>query len=622
MDARLKKRLTENGQALIEIVLTVAIASIVLTTLVTGFIVSREAFARSEKNLEASTILQKEMEAIRSVKEIGWNSFSAPGIYHVQQFGSAWVVVSGVVTESDYTRSFTVSDVCRADENSAPVNCSDPGAIVDPSTKEINVDVSWSFFGTQSISSTFYLTRYFGNQVWTQTTQSDFNFGTHTNTVATNNFGGEVELGASTGGNWANPQVIGIENLPGNQNANDIFVDGNTAYIVTSSGTGAELYIYDVSDPTNPNLLGSLDIGGAGFGIVVADGYAYIANSNNNRELTIVDVTNPSSPNLAGIFNAPTGADGTGVTVSGNTAFLVTNNNTTGPGFEFYVVDITNKSSPSQIGGLNLNAAARDVSVFGNYIYIASTHNSQELQVINVSNPVASSFADTLDLAGNTDGRSVYVDSSTVYLSNNRLNIIDASNPNNVVLISNPNFTGTQLAVYAAGNFAFLGSSEAGAQFKVIDVTNQTNPTLFGSASLGGNGLGVHVLGDYAFVISANDTAEFQIIRGGIPGNPYQTGGVFESQTFDAGAAVSFNYLSINKSEPAGTSISTQIAINTDNITWIFVGPDGTSASFYTSSGSMPIQYVSGRYFRFRVFLSGDGNDTPILSEIRVNYSP
>src|SRR3972149_11235351 len=194
MDARLKKRLTEDGQALIEIVLTIAIASIVLTTLATGFIVSREAFARSEKNLEASTILQKEMEAIRSIKETAWNSISTPGVYHVEQSGNGWVAVSGSITENGYTRSFTVENVCREGSVSPIIDCGDSQAVVDPSTKKITAGVGWNFLLIKLVSSSFYITRYFDNAAWVQTTKADFDSGVFDNTRSTNSGGGAVEL--------------------------------------------------------------------------------------------------------------------------------------------------------------------------------------------------------------------------------------------------------------------------------------------------------------------------------------------------------------------------------------------------------------------------------------------
>jgi hypothetical protein len=352
------------------------------------------------------------------------------------------------------------------------------------------------------------------------------------------------------------------------------------------------------------------------------NGYAFIANSHNNRELTIVNVGNPASPTLAGFFNSPGNLDGRGVAVSGNRAYLVTDNNTSGSGFEFYVINVTNKASPTQLGGLNLNAAGRDVFLLGNYAYLASTHNNQELQVVNTSNPASPTLAGSYNSPGNSDGQGVQVEGSTAFMTDARVNILNVTNPASISLISQPNYPGSPRGIFASGNFAFLASTDSAGQFKVVDITNPASPVLYGQTSLGDNGLGVFVLGDYAFVITANNGAEFQIVRGGLPGNPYQTDGVFESQTFDAGNAVVFNFLNFAANEPGSTNIQIQVAINNDNTTWIYRGPDGTSGSYFESAGAVPLASALGRYFRFRVSFSGNGTNTPSLFSGSVNYSP
>jgi hypothetical protein len=188
------KKAASKGQALIELIVAIAVATTLLVALTAGVMAAREGFARSGKNFEAGNLMQQEVEAIRSIRETAWNSVSAPGIYHSEQSGNGWVAVPGTTVDGDFTRGFTVADVCRTGSTSATVDCSDPQAIVDPSTKEITAAVSWSFLGTQSVSSTFYLSHYPGNQVWLQTTQADFQAGTHENTAATGRGGGAVRL--------------------------------------------------------------------------------------------------------------------------------------------------------------------------------------------------------------------------------------------------------------------------------------------------------------------------------------------------------------------------------------------------------------------------------------------
>ncbi len=102
----------------------------------------------------------------------------------------------------------------------------------------------------------------------------------------------------------------------------------------------------------------------------------------------------------------------------------------------------------------------------------------------------------------------------------------------------------------------------------------------------------------------------------------YQASGTFESDTFDAGANVSFNGLLFTASQPAGTTLQFQIATNSDNSTWDYIGPDGTNNTFFTATTAIPLGAVDARYLRYKAFLTGDGSATPTLSDVTINYSP
>ncbi|HEX7456413.1 MAG TPA: hypothetical protein VF303_03025, partial [Candidatus Nanoarchaeia archaeon] len=509
------------GQMLIELVLAVAIAVILLTVLTTGIIAAREGFVRSERHLEANIMLQKEVEALRSARETGWNSFSSPSTYHTQQSGSSWTVTTGTITEGDYTRGFTVANVCRLDPDSPPIDCSDSRSFVDPSTKEIAATVSWSFLGTQSVSSTFYLTRYFGNQAWTQTTKAQFDQGIHQGTTATNISGGEVQIdftpppSSCLDGYWQDPMICDTYDTPGGD-GRGVFVEGNYAYMV-SGGMGADFFIFDISSPENISLVGSLDLGAVGYSISVAGNYAYVTTDHTSRELTVVNISNKANPQLAGSHFNTTSA-GQGIAIYSNTAYLVTNNNTSGTGYEFYALNITNPLSPTQIGGRNLGAAARNIFVSGNYAYIASTSNTQELQVVNLSN--FSAPLGTFNASGTSNGLSIYVVNTTAYLAAGAtLYLLDASNPSSIpsTPIGTYNAGATIYSVFVSGNLAFLGTSNTSSEFQVVDLSNPSTPALFGSEDLNGATMGLFIVGDFAYLANADDNAEFQIINGGDP---------------------------------------------------------------------------------------------------------
>lgn len=97
------------------------------------------------------------------------------------------------------------------------------------------------------------------------------------------------------------------------------------------------------------------------------------------------------------------------------------------------------------------------------------------------------------------------------------------------------------------------------------------------------------------------------------------------SNTFDLGTnSTDFFKISWNpENQPAGTSLKFQIASNNDNLTWNFLGPDGTENSYYTSSGaSINSVHNNNRYFRYKVFLeTNDETKTPTLEDISIEFS-
>lgn len=122
-------------------------------------------------------------------------------------------------------------------------------------------------------------------------------------------------------------------------------------------------------------------------------------------------------------------------------------------------------------------------------------------------------------------------------------------------------------------------------------------------------------------------------------GNDYVFSGELTSSTFDTGTEDT-SYSSITwrpdaQADPVATEIKFQIASSncpngatdypdcvTDEGSWDFWGPDGTSGTYYTISGT-PISSAldNNRYARYKVFLSTtDSQKTPVLSSVSLNY--
>ncbi len=613
---KVKKTFPSNfGQSLIEILIALGLAALLLPALLTGLIASREGKAQEGQRLVATALLREAEEAVRSIREQNWSNISSNGTYHPEISDSAWIMSPLEENIDGYIRKIEIGDASR----NLSGNIIETGGTLDTSTKKVATTVSWNTPYTSSVKSTTYLQRYLQNTSWDQTTVAHFNLGTHNQTTTVPTGGGAVELASGAGGgDWATPQVVATRNLSGNADAMDIYVDNNRAYIVTLSQSGSDFFIYDTTDPENPTPLGSVDLAADGFAVVVSGNFAYVATSHNSRELTIVDVSNPNTPFLTGThFNAPSGSDGRGVALSGTVAYLVTDANSFGPGYEFYSINVANPLSPTQIGGRNLGGSARDIFVSGNFAYIASTDNTQELQVVNISNPSAPILAGTYNSPGAADGQSVYVVGTTAYLTTARLNILNVSNPSSISLLGFFSSPGTSFGVFAAANFAFLANSQNNSQFKVVDVTNPSSPSLLGSTSLQDTGRSVFVIGNYAYLATASNSAEFQIVRGGSGASTYQSSGDFTSQIFDTGASVAFNNITWTQNVPAGTTL--EFEVSTDGGSTFF-GPTGVG-SRYTQPGAIPLNFINGQFVQYKAYLTG-GTDTPTLFDVSINYSP
>jgi len=602
------------GQSLIELIIAIALASLLLPALLTGLVASREGKAQEEQRLQATALLREAEDAVRSVREQNWSNISPIGTYHPQVSGSAWSLAAGSEIINGYTRQIEISNVNRDTSG----NITESVGSQDTSTKKVVSTVSWNTPIASSVKSTTYLQRYLQNTSWDQTTVAHFNLGTHNQTATVPTGGGAVELAPGTGaGDWATPQVVATRNLPGNADAMDVYIDNNRAYIVTLSQGGSDFFIYDTTDPENPLPLGSVDLAADGYAVVVSGNFAYVATSHNSRELTVINVSNPNSPFLTGThFNAPTNSDGRTVALSGTRAYLVTDTNTSGAGYEFYSINIASPLTPSQIGGINLGASARDIFVSGNFAYIASTANAQELQIVNVSNPLLPTLAGSYNATGNSDGQSIYLIGSTAYLTTNRLSILNVSNPSAVNFLGEFNAPGSPFGVYVVGNLAFLGHTQNNSEFKVVNVSIPASPTQIGFTSLGGNGLGVFVSGNYAYLATSSNSAEFQIVRGG-SGATYQPSGDFASQIFDTGASVAFNNITWTQNVPVGTTL--EFEVSTDGGATFF-GPNGIG-SRYTQPGAIPLNFINGQFVRYKAYFTG-GVATPTLFDVSINYSP
>lgn len=656
-----KNRIFERGQLLVELLLAIGLSAIILPGIIYGIIATRDGRSQTRERMTALTYFKQANEAIRSVRERGWDNLYGPGTYYpvLSTDGKQWELATGSATVNGFTTAITISDVYR--NNNVIVLSPTPG-VLDPSTKRALINISWLNPFPSAVQSTIYLTRFLENDSYTETTQTHFNAGVKTGTAvrATNPptvaDDGEIVLGSGGFGNWCDPTLTsGFFDVNGNGVSTGIgAVEGTVLMSTGENASGPDLIKLGLNNPPQPtppavSELGTLDQNLKANDVFLEKAgetlYGYIGSDDNFKEVLIIDAT--SSPfTEVGTINLSGSNDVENLAVSGNLLYFSTER-------RIYTYDITNRASPVAKGQILLAEEINDLYVVGEYIYAANDNNSKELEIIQVTNNGATLTSVGYANTNSAGAKAVVVSSSgtRAYLATGMSSEkreffiinLDAKNGSRpVVNTFELNGMNPKDITLSPGNRVII-VGHGGQEYQVINIDNENNLSQCGYEDTPDNINGVYSVleqdGDaFSYIITTNSSKEFGVIVGG-PGGNYAVSGTFESATFDPGYQTANNRFSANYSQPPNTSIKFQVTLaalvggNCPNDGgYTFIGPDGTSASYFTPASGETVAFPlsgSGSYanpgqcFRYKAFLSTtDPNSTPVLNDFTINYSP
>ncbi len=107
----------------------------------------------------------------------------------------------------------------------------------------------------------------------------------------------------------------------------------------------------------------------------------------------------------------------------------------------------------------------------------------------------------------------------------------------------------------------------------------------------------------------------------------YRSSGSLTSSTFDTGSPGNLHQILWEpQAQPPDTgadSVRFQIATNNDKTTWNFLGPDGTTGSYYTlTNQDINSLHDGDRYLRFRAYMqTASATWTPVISDIAFTFT-
>ena len=219
-------------------------------------------------------------------------------------------------------------------------------------------------------------------------------------------------------------------------------------------------------------------------------------------------------------------------------AYLVTVNNSSGP--EFYILNVTNPKSVSLISNKEIGSSVYSIVVRGNFAYIATSDNSKELQVLDISNSSAPNIVATYNLPSNTDATDVQVDENEVYvIQGTTIYAYHQNTPSSLQLDTSLTISGGNATkIYLAQHYLYVATESANAELLIYDVTTPSSMYQVGRYNVAGSlkATDVFVVGSRAYLATQNNGSgpEFYILDIGDPSTPQLLGSWEEGETIHA----------------------------------------------------------------------------------------
>lgn len=599
-----------------EAILAIGIIVMVFTGIIGISLGGLTGTLRGEERLPAVALAQESLEAVRSIRDFDWNNLTA-GVHGLSDASNYWALTDTPDTVGIYTRQVTVAEV-------------------DAATKDVVVRIGWE--ALPGINNEIEITNRFTNWLnksWIQTLLADLDAGTKSSTKITNTAGGEITLANQA--DFSESSVFATHNFLGDGDIKDLVVIGNTLYLVTTNDAqGKEFASVDISNIASGIItdINALELGTQGNKLVISNGYAYIATNNNGEEVVIVNLSSFTKVNS---INIPGDEDAIGLAISGNTLFVTKERSWSK---EFYAYDVSSPEAPisAPLGSVELDADGNDIAVSGGYAYIATNKNSKELIVIKLSNYTA---VNSVDLHGDQDATTVSIDGQAAYISRDGsgsedefylLNI--ASPEGNITVTGSIDLEGEWwhnndvVDVSLVGNTAYLGlQHDSDWRNRKIAIVNLSNNTITGWVDVDASDdlhlESIWMAGMYIYVGSTHSTRTLQVIRGDENGT-YFTNGTFTSSALDTGSSDTI-YNSISWTKTGNGTVKFQLRTadtQADLSSAVWVGPDGTSATFYETSETSIVTKPGAqkRWIQYKADFSGDGSTAPIINDVSITY--
>ena len=291
-----------------------------------------------------------------------------------------------------------------------------------------------------------------------------------------------------------------------NENVIDVTILQDHAYILTESGGGGFLRIFNIDNSNSLVLVNSLQIGLIPRAIAASNNLIVIVENlgPGNGQLRIIDVTNPATPTSIGTlgnFSQPVA-----VAKFSSVVFVVDEVND-----HLKIIDINDPANPSVFYTFDLDnnpsAVAVSDGLSGFYAYTLD-QGTNGFKIIDFSNPFNPSLVGSLPIG--SVPRSVVASDNFVYVAENTspgsggVRIIDVNNPVNPVELFNLNIFSFPKDIAISGDYLHVIDRD-NAELASVWVKFPTSPSVRSTISIGTDPTAVAVEGNVAYVTGSDD---------------------------------------------------------------------------------------------------------------------
>jgi hypothetical protein len=331
-------------------------------------------------------------------------------------------------------------------------------------------------------------------------------------------------------GDWTHPTINSF--LVSNTNSGaELSVDAykEKLYVALSdaeTNSAPTLFVYNLTDHQNPNLIGQID-NAAGIkdginAIRATDKYLYAAKATGpaTGQLQIFDVSGSTPTKIGNDFKVP-GVIGTGAQALGNSIFykdgyVFLGLTATNSGPELHIIDVHDPNVPFEVGSWpqtgNLGNDINAIYVKGSYVYLA-TPDSEELIVLDISNPTVPLQVGGFNPPGSGHGKSLKLVGDKLYLGrtvtsgNPEFYILNNSDPTNLTASASQEISSSVNGLVVRDYLAFLITADG--QFQTWRTDNPSGITQY-AASLAlpssGKGTALDCEGNYLYAGSIDSS--------------------------------------------------------------------------------------------------------------------